>query len=37
MLYVAGNNTAAIKLYESLGMSTADGDDVFVGVVSQHA
>lgn len=34
MLYVAGDNTAAIRLYESLGMAVAHQDDVFVGSVS---
>jgi len=35
MLYVAGNNTAAITLYESLGMTVAHSDDVFIGTVSR--
>ena len=34
MLYVAGNNTAAITLYESLGMTVAHSDDVFIGTIS---
>jgi mycothiol synthase len=31
MLYVAGNNTSAIALYESLGMHVVHRDEVFVG------
>jgi mycothiol synthase len=34
MLYVAGDNAAAIALYQSLGMSVAHQDDVFVGTVA---
>ena len=34
MLYVAGDNAAAIRLYESLGMHVAHHDDVFVGAVN---
>lgn len=34
MLYVAGDNTAAIHLYESLGMTIAHRDDVFIGAVA---
>ena len=33
MLYVAGDNAAAIALYESLGLRVAHRDDVFVGTV----
>ncbi len=33
MLYVAGNNSAAIALYESLGMRIVHRDEVFVGTV----
>jgi mycothiol synthase len=33
MLYVAGDNKAAVSLYESLGMRTAHRDEVFVGTV----
>jgi mycothiol synthase len=33
MLYVAGDNAAAIRLYESLGMRVAHHDDVFIGAV----
>jgi len=33
MLYVAGDNAAAIRLYESLGMHVAHHDDVFIGAV----
>lgn len=34
MLYVAGDNAAAITLYSSLGMTVAHQDDVFAGVVA---
>ncbi|MFM8968936.1 MAG: mycothiol synthase [Actinomycetota bacterium] len=34
LLYVAGDNAAAIRLYESLGMTVAHHDDVFIGVVA---
>ena len=34
MLYVAGDNAAAIRLYESLGMHVAHHDDVFIGAVA---
>jgi len=34
MLYVAGDNTPAIRLYESLGMRIAHHDDVYVGTVT---
>jgi mycothiol synthase len=34
MLYVAGDNHAAIALYESLGMRVAHTDDVYVGSVT---
>jgi ribosomal protein S18 acetylase RimI-like enzyme len=34
MLYVAGDNTPAIRLYESLGMRIAHRDDVYVGTVT---
>jgi ribosomal protein S18 acetylase RimI-like enzyme len=34
MLYVAGDNTAAIGLYSSLGMTVAHHDEVFVGIVA---
>jgi len=34
MLYVAGDNTAAKSLYESLGMRVAHRDEVFVGTVA---
>jgi len=33
MLYVAGDNAAAIRLYESLGLHVAHHDDVFIGAV----
>lgn len=33
VLYVAGDNAAAIGLYESLGMRTVHRDEVFAGVV----
>lgn len=33
MLYVAGDNLQAIALYESLGMTIAHRDDVYVGTV----
>lgn len=33
MLYVAGDNAAAIRLYESLGMTVAHHDDVFIGSI----
>ncbi len=36
MLYVAGDNLAAIGLYESLGMRVAHRDEVFVGTVSAN-
>jgi len=36
MLYVAGDNKAAVSLYESLGMRTAHRDEVFVGTVSAN-
>lgn len=36
MLYVSGDNHAAISLYESLGMSVAHRDEVFVGTVNAH-
>ena len=34
MLYVAGDNTAAVALYGSLGMRVAHRDEVFVGTVA---
>lgn len=34
MLYVAGDNTPAIALYESLGMTVVRRDHVFVGTIS---
>lgn len=34
MLYVAGDNTAAIALYSSLGMNVDHRDDVFVGTLN---
>lgn len=34
MLYVAGDNTAAIGLYSSLGMTVTQHDEVFVGVIA---
>jgi len=33
VLYVAGDNAAAIGLYESLGMRTVHRDEVFAGIV----
>ncbi|MEY2765249.1 MAG: mycothiol synthase, partial [Actinomycetota bacterium] len=36
MLYVAGDNAAAIRLYESLGMRVAHHDDVFIGAVASR-
>jgi mycothiol synthase len=37
MLYVAGDNHAAISLYESLGMTVAHRDEVFVGTVAANS
>jgi len=37
MLYVAGDNTAAKSLYESLGMRVAHRDEVFVGTVAANS
>lgn len=37
MLYVAGDNTAAKSLYESLGMRVAHRDEVFVGSVAANS
>ncbi len=34
MLYVAGDNAAAIRLYESLGLNVAHHDDVFIGSIT---
>lgn len=34
MLYVAGDNSPAIHLYSSLGMTVAHRDEVFVGIIS---
>jgi ribosomal protein S18 acetylase RimI-like enzyme len=34
MLYVAGDNTAAIGLYSSIGMTVTQQDEVFVGIIS---
>ena len=34
LLYVAGDNTAAIGLYSSIGMTVAQHDEVFVGIIS---
>ena len=37
MLYVAGDNTAAVSLYDSLGMRVAHRDEVFVGTVAANS
>ena len=37
MLYVAGDNTAAVALYSSLGMTVAHRDKVFVGTVAANS
>lgn len=37
MLYVAGDNAAAIRLYESLGMHVAHHDDVFIGAIAAES
>ena len=37
MLYVAGDNTAAVALYGSLGMTIAHRDEVFVGTVAANS